>query len=308
MQKKLLSLMILAHSSMMCSYNSHPKIQNLYQTISPDDLLKPMGELRNLVKDVDPEFLSEEMAELAKKTALILRLQREHGIKEYDAQNRKDLEAALVKEFSGEKDAVKVAFDANATKNKEEEKNSNLEEFDGSLGFTGSNPTEKSKVGRAYKEIGSVKSKKDAINQSNYDLVIKNQNTVLKTLKSELEEKKFFMLKYAQAFQQYNKGTKFFAENGLNLDAAKEEDYFDILYLSAYRNTVQRAQEMGITVSVEDMKNVADKNPQTSALARELIATQTHAKEERNKVLNPQMLAVRINLTDDQNDQGALSQ
>ncbi len=302
-------MIVATHCSAIYSYNSNPTVQKLYQNISPDDLLKPMGELRDSVKDIDQSILLEEIDQLATQTAVISRLLQEHEIKVYDAVNRKVLEAALVREFSGEKDAVKKAFDESTQENKKEEEKSKLEKSDASLGwFFGSEPTEKSEVGRAYKKMNEVKQKKDAINATNYALVIKNQNTVLSTLQQELAEKKFFMAKYAQAFQHYNKGTNFFTENGLNFDAAKEEGYFDILSKRAYVNTVQKAQEMGISVSIEDMQDVARKNPQTAKLVTDLEAAQTHAKEERNKILNPQPTP-RINLMgEDQDDQGALSQ
>jgi len=313
MKKRILSLMVIA--SIINAQEPDSDVIALKRLLDPFklvDLSHEMGALGGAVENLDVELLSKKIDQLELATLMALRLKREKEIRSYKNENLRKLEAALVKEFSGENGAIKKAADESVQQNKKEEENSNSEEFDGSLGFTGSNPTEKSKVGRAYKQINAVRQKKDKINTDNYDLVIRNQNIVLETLKSELKDKTFFMIKYAQAFQQYNKGTNFFTENGLNLNAAKEEDYFDVLALRAYRNTVQKAQEMGITVSVEDMKNVADKNPQTLILVSELAAAQAQAKEERNKVLNPEPTP-RINLTGDdikenQNDQGALSQ
>lgn len=309
MKKRILSLIVIA--SVIHAQEHDGDVTALKGLLDPFklvDLSHEMGVLGGVVEHLDSELLSKKIDQLELATLMAWRLKREKEITSYRYENRRKLEAALVKEFSGENGAIKKAADESAEQNKKEEEKSRLEELDASLSWTGSNPTEKSRVGRAYKQINAVRQKKDKINTANYDLVIKNQETVLSTLATELTEKILLMTNHGQAFTDSSKG------DGLDLNAAKEkENYFYNLAKKPYVNTKEKVGKMGIALSEEDLENVARKHPKTAELVKGLEVAQKYAQEERDKILNPQEPAARINLMGDdikenQNDQGALSQ
>ncbi len=318
MQRKLLLLgMIVGYTAMY----GVPKLENIEARLAEE-----IGSLGSLIEHMNEDELKAIEVKKATQLLIVQRALIEKRIHDYKQNTKKDFERALVEEFSGKDKAVEIEFQKLAQANKEEVEKLEKIQSDAVLGYFAAQPTDKSRTGQANKLIRVIKSKKDEIIQSNCNLVVNNKNTILSTLKNELDEKVFFMKKYAYALQHYGKDAKRFQENGLNLEAAlNDSHYFNNLAQAAFFNTVEAAQKMGITVAMNDMVGLADKNKDTATLAKELVTVREQAEKTRNGILNPQPVTPPLDLTgedkdkhsifskdenpkENQDDQGALSQ
>jgi len=266
MQKKLLSLLIVASCSVM-----HP---NGIKWLSDDDLAKPVGELGAYVKDSSQAELDAREEEARRKLRVCERLANERRIHDYQNDNIISYQNQLALELSGQQSAIKEEYDKNGKNNEIDAQNEKKKQSDASPGFWSYPPTENSVHGRANLTIEEVQEKKNKINQYNSDLVTKNKDDVFSTLVRQLDHQYYVFatvyLKELRACHEKCGNDKncfikclLQKDNKGNWQDIENPIFFKRFANDAYEATAGYAKSKKIDLSVDDVENSARKNKQT---------------------------------------------
>jgi hypothetical protein len=263
--------------------------------------------------------------------------------KDYTEQKTVAYQAALINALSGDGKALEKEdhksreendqeAKANEQANKDEEECRKKEYFDGEIGWLGSQqPTTRSKVGRKFQEYAQYRAGKDAeisARKENKNKIWREisqeaaqkqkifNEKVLLELAKRLEADRYFLHTYCvSAFQKCGKeeGKKLndcFDEKGISptifTNSHFETSYEDMLY----KCIAQFSREQGAPVTPEELKIIAERNEKTKVFFKELQSGANKITTLREEILNPEkrIPIIEIDITKDQNDQGALSQ
>lgn len=278
MQKKYLSLLMA-----VCSVVINSQAAKLPYDF---DLSTKIGELGDVVADIDKGTLELIVEQKKDRLAKAERLLQEKKISIYKTENLEALESSLVDEFSGTNDAVATKNKENIAQNTTENTQLKNKKYDGGWFF---GPTSESETGKDYQLFDSFKDKKNTINKNNFNIVESNKATILRALKNQLHLKASFMQNvYVKGLEECKDNQECLkARFGVNFGDIKSKDFFDNYAAAAYLIAVDDAKKLGVTISPQQMKRVAQNNKETSSFATRLDEQKELAKRKLHNVLNP---------------------
>ncbi|HLJ31281.1 MAG TPA: hypothetical protein VKU36_02485 [Candidatus Babeliales bacterium] len=258
---------------------------------------------------------------------------------EYRKQQEIAYHIALINALSGKDSAIdeqdqqnKQANDDEVKKNEEEnkveEENRRRQQYDGSVGYFGSQPTKDSKVGRKFADYAEQRKTKDALNNEDK----RKKDAIYQNLSKEIKEKKnTFNSKVLPQFKRELEADRFFIFNyclpalrdcGANVDCYDDKGLSSKVFTNAqfglhretmlYACAAKFASDNGVSLTPQEMKAIAQNTPTIKSFFNDLQTGIKELSDLRNEILNPKdpnaIPIIEIDITKDQNDQGALSQ
>ena len=233
---------------------------------------------------------------------------------EYNKQQEELYHAALIKALRGEKDAIENEDKANEQisentvkeneqKNKKEEEDKRKQYYDGQPGWWGSEPTAQSKVGRKFQQYAQERIDKNQLNAEDR----KNKDTLWRQYSQKTKEKKdifnkelLSQFKYTLEDRRYQvcknqlDGLRNCRDNlvcydkhGLSSTIFTNPHFGAEYELELYKDFVKLVTERNILLTIDELKQIAQDNPETKKLFEELQNGITRMSEVRDEILNP---------------------
>lgn len=252
---------------------------------------------------------------------------------EYIHQKTIAYQTALIKALSGEGKAIEDEDQKSMQENeqeaktneqahKEEEENQKKQYYDGEPGYWGSKPTNNSKVGRKFEEYAQQRAAKDTENSTRKEKknkivqdisqeTIQKRNIfnekVLPEVRRKLESKRFFIHEdRLSVLRDCRENLPCYGEDGLSSTIFTNPHFGTEYETKLYKSLVVFSTKHNVRLTVEELKNIAEHNSLTKKFFKEFKDGIEQISTERDEI--ERSLNAQLDIKENQNDQGALSQ
>jgi hypothetical protein len=302
MQKKFLLLCVMISCFMSYSNNFDENVN--------DDLLQSREEL------LERKRLQKEGLEVTDK------LLQETEIALYDREVFDIGRRALMRQLCGDAKALENEFIKLRIQNEREEHDKNKKQWNGELGWNGTQPTSECDTETAKKKHAVLRSEKDGIIVKYQEIFSRHNNAyssnVEPLLIKELERKNYLVeSQYVRGFQLCGSNPMCLAREGISWEKVSESNFFNEFCSSSYGVAYQKVNQQKIPLTKEEVIEIAKASAKTKLLVELLNNAKEKANNNVRDLLNPKQeeeTEKRASIFDnedpkeDQNNQGALSE